>query len=274
MMELSVATANLYFEPFEQVLQIIAEAGFRNIELDLFWERNEWAMAQHLRGIPVKYVVRRVEEAGLRISSIHDGGGVLENEGSSIGFVNPALDQYLSEMGYAPGCLVFHTPHIEGKPSPGWWEQISSEIVSSLEKYRKACSFITIENMPLFDGYFVPLTTPQALSAFVVKNGLSATLDTTHYAQIGTDIVEAAKILGTSIKTVHLSDFLAGKSHVFIGEGELDLAGFFNAIDKGSLHAITLESSLSSVDNPDHKMSHKELVKRLRDARMRLEGLL
>jgi sugar phosphate isomerase/epimerase len=270
-MQLSVATANLYFQPFEQVLQIIAGAGFQNIELDLFWERKEWAMAQHLRGMPPGRVVRLVQQAGLRISSIHDGGGVLEDAGSSLGFVNPALDQYLSAMGGAPDCLVFHTPHVEGSLGPGWWERISDEIVGSLAKYRAACSFITIENMPLFDGYSVPLAAPEALSAFALKNDLGITLDTTHYAQIGIDIVEAARILGGAIKTVHLSDFKAGKAHVFIGDGELDLAGFFDVVDRQSLNAITLECSLSSRDHPDDGMSYNEAVGRLGEARARLE---
>lgn len=273
-MQLSVATANLYFQPFEHVLQTIAEAGFRNIELDLFWTRKEWAMAQHLKDVPIKHVVQQVQSAGLRISSIHDGGGVLENEVSTAGFVNPALDQYLSEMGYAPDCLVFHTPHIEGNPGIEWWKRISSEIVCALEKYRKTCSFITIENMPRFDGYFVPLITPDELNAFVGENDLGVTLDTTHYAQIGTDIVEAAKKLRENIKTIHLSDFKAGNAHVFIGEGELDLVGFFDVINKEKLNAVTLESSLASMDNPNHEMSYNELVNRLREARVRLECLL
>ena len=78
-MQISAATANLYTKPFEQVLEIISEAGFQNIELDLFWGRKDWAMAQHLRNVPVKQVIHMVEASGLRIRSIHDGGGVLEN---------------------------------------------------------------------------------------------------------------------------------------------------------------------------------------------------
>jgi sugar phosphate isomerase/epimerase len=128
--------------------------------------------------------------------------------------------------------------------------------------------------MPSFDGYFVPLITPAELYAFVTENNLSVTFDTTHYAQIGTDIIEAARELGTSIKTIHLSDFKAGHTHVFPGEGELDLSGFFDALDKTSLNTITLESTLASTDRPTHEMSHGELVSRLREARLRLERLL
>ena len=273
-MQLSVATANLYFRPFEQVLEIIAEAGFQNIELDLFWTRKEWAVAQHLKDLPAKSVMQLIQGYGLRISSIHDAGGVLENAHSTLGFINPILDQYLEAMGYAPDCLVFHTPHIEGNPGTGWWERISSEILRSLEKYRQACAFVTIENMPFFDGYFVPMTTPEELDAFVANNGLSVTLDTTHYAQIGTELLEAARILSANIKTIHLSDYKAGRTHVFIGEGELDLAGFFGVVDKGRLNAVTLECSLASINNSDREMSHKALVSRMKEARMRLERYL
>jgi sugar phosphate isomerase/epimerase len=273
-MKLSVATANLYLQPFEQVLEIIAEAGFQNIELDMFWEGKKWGMAQHLRDVPVKQVIQLVERSGLKISSIHDGGGVLEHRHSTNGFINPDLDRYLSEMDYAPECLVFHTPHIEGSPGNGWWEKISEEIVRSLEKYQKACSFVTIENMPLLDGYFVPLITPDELNAFVAKNGLGVTMDTTHYAQIDIDIVEAARKLSGNIKTIHLSDFKAGRTHVFIGVGELDFSGLFDVIDKGSLCAITLECSLSPLDNPHQEMSYTDLASRMREARKRLESLL
>lgn len=273
-MQLSVATANLYRQPFEQVLEIIAAAGFQNIELDLFWERKEWAVAQHLRDMPVQRVVRMVERSGLKISSIHDAGGVLEDERSTLGFINPTLDHYLGEMGYAPDCLVFHTPHIEGQPPAGWWQRISDEIVCSLEKYRQTCSFVCIENMPFFDGYFIPLTAPAELKAFVEANGLSVTLDTTHYAQIGTDIVDAARILGRSIRTIHLSDFSAGRTHVFPGEGELNLSGLFSVLDRDGLKAVTLESSLSLVDDPGREMRYNELVSRMAEARTRLERFL
>ncbi|MHC4714132.1 MAG: sugar phosphate isomerase/epimerase family protein [Planctomycetota bacterium] len=273
-MQLSAATAGLYFRPFEQALGIIAEAGLRSIELDLFWERKDGAMAQHLRDVPVKRAVRLIERSGLRISSIHDTGGVLDNTASMDGFINPTLDQYLDEVGYAPECLVFHTPHIEGDPGSDWWERISDKIVSSLEKYREACSFVTIENMPSLPGYYVPLATPRELDAFVTANGLGVTFDTTHYAQMGFDITEAAGQLRRSIRTIHLSDFEAGRTHVFVGDGDLDLPALFDVIDKNGLSTVTLECSLSSHDKPDEETSYSEMVARMREARIRVERIL
>ena len=63
-MRISFATANFYFLPFDETLEIIAEAGFQNIELDLFWEWKQWTMAQHLTrytrfpGDPVRPSIR------------------------------------------------------------------------------------------------------------------------------------------------------------------------------------------------------------------------
>jgi sugar phosphate isomerase/epimerase len=101
-MIVSAATANLYWLPFEQALAITAEAGFQNIELDLFWENKRWAIAQHLIDVPARRAIQLVEQAGLRVSSIHDPGGVLEESDSARGLVNPALDEYLDAMSCAP----------------------------------------------------------------------------------------------------------------------------------------------------------------------------
>jgi hypothetical protein len=62
-------------------------------------------------------------------------------------------------------------------------------------------------------------------------------------------------VLSSRIKTVHPSDFKEGKVHVLIGERELDLAGFLYELVQAGVSAITLESSLSSIDMPDCRMS-------------------
>lgn len=273
-MHISIATANFYFLPFEETLAIIAEAGFQNIELDLFWEWKQWAMAQHLKGIPVSQVIRSIHQSGLKVTSIHDGGGVLPDCQSTGGYINPQLDEYLDQLGYTPDFLVFHPPQAEGNLDANWWEQISSGIVRELDPYRGECSFLTIENEPLFDGFTVPLLTPETLLAFVNQNGLGVTVDTTHYAQMGTDIQDAARVLRDRIRSVHLSDYIDGKIHVFIGEGELDLMQFLHLIDRKKLTSVTLECSLSSLDKSDQQMSHDELVNRLKLLKKKVDSML
>src|SRR5512138_2874960 len=191
-MKTSIATANFYFLPVRQTLEIIAESGFEYIELDLPWERGRWAMAQHLKGMQAREVIDLINQYDLKVSSIHDTGGVIEDAHSIQGFVDPQLKEYLDQLGYAPGCIVFHTPHIEGPYDQRWWQTIAVEIVNAAESYRSGETVVTLENMPLFDGYYVPLTTPQELLAFVAPTELGITLDTAHYAQIGVDVVQAA----------------------------------------------------------------------------------
>ena len=271
-MQISIATANFYFLPFQQTLEIIAEAGFEHIELDLYWERGPWAIAQHLKGVEVREVVDMISRFGLKVSSIHDTGGVVNNAHSIQGFVNPQLKEYVDQLGYAPGCIVFHTPHIEGPYNQIWWQTVSDDIVKAAESYRSSETSVTVENMPFFDGYYVPLTTPQELLAFVSKNELGVTLDTTHYAQIGVDVVQAACVLQKKIKTIHLSDFVDGKTHVFIGNGELDFTNLFRVLDLSTLHSITLECSVGFLGENTLDLMQTEMVDRLKTAMSRLQG--
>jgi len=265
-MQISIATANLYFLPFQQTLEIIADAGFEHIELDLYWERGQWAVAQHLKGVGVHEVVDMINRSGLRVSSIHDAGGVVHNAHSIRGFIDPQLEEYLDQLGYAPGCIVFHTPHMQGPYNERWWQTVSGDIVKAAERYGSSETCVTLENMTPFDGYYVPLTTPQELLAFVSGSGLGVTLDTTHYAQIGVDVVQAARILQKKIKTIHLSDFADGQAHVFIGEGELDFGSLFRALDLSTLHSITLECSVGFLGENPLDMLQAEMVDRLRTA--------
>jgi len=271
-MHSSVATANFYFLPFAQTLEIIAEAGFAHIELDLYWESGKWAMAQHLKDIPVREVVRLVNQSGLTVSSIHDGGGVIEDPHTARGFANPQLAAYLDQLGYAPGCIVFHTPHRQGGCDKSWWQSISDKIARIAESYRSSQTSVTLENMPIFDGYYVPLTTPQELFAFVSERLLGVTLDTTHYAQMGIDVVEAARILKEKIRTIHLSDYLNGKPHVFIGEGSLDFVNFFRVLEFSTLRSVTLECSMGFLGETAFEMDPVIIIDRLRTARSRLHA--
>jgi sugar phosphate isomerase/epimerase len=278
-MNISVATANFYFLPFEETLELIAEAGFHNIELDLFWEWNDWAMAQHLQHMPVSQAIKSVHGSGLKVTSIHDTGGVLSDRNSLAGYINPQLDEYLDQLGYAPEYLVFHTPHAPGAWDADWWAHISGDILRALDPYRAFSKHLTLENMPYFEGFAVPLTTPEELHAFVTANNLEINLDTTHYALMGVDIKEAAGVLNGTIRSVHLSDYVSDdyasdRAHVFIGEGELDLAGFVSLLDPAVINTVTLECSVSTADRSDKQMSHAEILARMQLLRATTVDLL
>jgi sugar phosphate isomerase/epimerase len=273
-MHLSVATANFYFLPFEETLAIIAEAGFKHIELDLYWEWKQWSMAQHLKGMPIRQAIRLINHFGLEVTSIHDGGGLLRDYPSVAGYINPVLDEFLDQLGYSPFTLVFHPPQAEGELDGDWWERISGEIVCAIEPYRATSKHVTLENMPFFPGFSVPLITPEALVTFATEHEFGITVDTTHYAQIGVNLLGAARILQDNIQSVHLSDYLEGRTHVFVGEGKLDLRGFFSIVNPAGLDAVTLECSVTSLDKSDRQMGHSEMVERLKLAKAKVEHII
>jgi len=205
-MHLAVATANLYYLPFEQALNIIAEAGYAHVELALYWSGGPWAMAQHLRDLTASRAAAMISRAGLRVVCIHDGGGLLHDARSGAGYINPRLLEYLNALGYAPECIVMHPPYVADGETDVSWEEVSAGIVRCLDAYRSCCTSLTMENIPPIEGYCVPLTTPQGLGAFCAAHDLGVTLDTTHYAQMGTDPVAAAAVLRQQVRSVHLGD--------------------------------------------------------------------
>jgi sugar phosphate isomerase/epimerase len=263
-MHISIATANFYYLPFEQALALIAEAGYTEIELALFWERGSWAMAQHLRNVGARQIVQSIAHAGLHVSSIHDGGGVLHEAATIEGFINPFLDAILDELGYAPSCIVFHTPHIEGVYNQTWWQAIADPIAQAAARYRSRETMVTLENMPPFKGYSMTLITPNDLLEYATRYDLGVTLDTTHCAQMGLDIEQAAHVLGPQVHTIHLSDYRDGQSHVFPGAGVLDFKAFFKALVLPGVHAITLEASIGFPGEDVRQLDAATMVSRLR----------
>jgi sugar phosphate isomerase/epimerase len=273
-MHISIATANYYYLPFEQALEVIAGAGYSTIELALYWERGRWAMAQHLRDISAQQAVRDINQAGLHVASIHDGGGVLQSAGSIDGFINPQLDKMLSALGYAPQTIVLHAPHVEGTYANTWWPSIAAAIAGAAVRYQGTETVVTLENMPPFNGYTMSLLSPGELRDYAVAYNLGITIDTTHYAQMGTDIIAAAHLLGDHVRTIHLSDYRDGQTHLFPGEGVLDFPGFFKALTLSALQAITLECSAGFTSEDVRQLDLTTMISRLRLAGERLQSWL
>ena len=273
-MRIAVATANTYYLPFEQTLALIAEAGFQDVEVALYWKGGSWAMAQHLEGVSGRRAAEMISRAGLRVACIHDGGGVLERADSPAGYVNPLLDEYLDGLGYAPECIVCHTPHVAGEVSEDWWDGVSEAVVRALEPYRARCGALTLENTPPFDGYAVPLTMPDELGAFCAAHDVGVTLDTTHYAQMDVDAVAAAGLLRERVRSVHLSDYRGGRPHVYVGEGALDLPGVLGALNGADVRVVTLECSVGLPGEDVRTMAAGRMVERLRTAGERVQSWL
>ena len=273
-MYVSISTANLYQLPFETTLEIYARAGFRYLELDLFWEYEDFAMAQHLKGLKKEQVMKLVQDHGLEVSSLHDGGGILLSPDSPAGHTNPLLDEYLQVLDGKTKEIVIHTPHIKGSYSNGFWQKTFPMLTAALEKYRQQGYNLNIENMPTFEGFSVALLSAQELLDFVNRYDYNITLDVVHYAQIRSDYLQAARLLREKVRSVHLSDYYQGKTHVLIGEGELNLKRFLAELDLNNLHSLTLECSAAYLNEDVSKLNKVEVIERVQTIRERIMSWL
>ncbi len=109
---------------------------------------------------------------------------------------------------------------------------------------------LTLENMPLMGKRLMlapyVLNDYRDLIDFGIRKNLFFTFDTTHLGTFGNDPIEAfIQYFRTGrMKNVHLSDFRAFKSHLFLGRGDLPLAKLLNTMRVlGYDGMVTLEIS-------------------------------
>lgn len=269
----SVATATYYFLPFEQTLEIIAGAGFQTIELDLYWNKGPWGMAAHLKDYRPREIARRVEACGLRVATIHDGGGMLDARQYG-GYLHPDLRETVEALGYAPGAVIFHPPCRAGAENQRWWQARAPKIARQIKAFAGPDTLVAMENLTPQEGYYVPICTPRELLDFVARYEVGANLDVTHCAQIGVDFLQAARALGPHLAALHLSDFANGRPHVFLGDGGLNFPAFFRQVDLSGVRFLTLECSAARLGEDPRQLSQADFTARLAEAKRRLEGLV
>ncbi len=107
---------------------------------------------------------------------------------------------------------------------------------------------LSLENMALVGKRL--MLTPHVLNgyedliAFGMERNLYFTFDTTHLASFGSDVTAAfLKYYHTKrLKNIHVSDYAAYKSHLFLGRGELPFARLLNTARRlGYDELVTLE---------------------------------
>ncbi len=212
-------------------------------------------------------VINLVSDKGLKISNIHDGGGVIEQDRQSA--IDTVLDEYLSILDTDLECLVFHPPHKKTDDGAKWWSRYQRDYRNEIKRLADKYT-ICIENIPEFKDYYVPLITPENLYEFCIDNNVFVDIDTTHYAQLDINIIKALQILGNRTKSVHISDYRINEPHVFPGEGVLDLKGFLRNLQEYDVKVITLECTLDKPRN----LSRDQLTQRLITAREFLENAI
>ncbi len=263
-MKTSISTANLYTIPFRDTLKIIKSAGFEYIELAEYWKGGDWEIAQHLKNIPVKDVLQMVDDSGLQISTLHDLGGLIENDSDTI--ISKSTYEYMEYSKSDIPCVVFHTP-IKKTSDSNWWPKYKSKVISDLNSF-KGDHITCIENLPFFDNYVVPLTDPEEMKAFALEADIHINIDTTHYGQCSIELNKAAIHLKDRVRTIHISDYHDGKQHVFVGDGELNFSEFAQHLDLSLLHAVTIECGIPRGSN-----DHNYIIEKYKEAKARTEEI-
>ncbi|MHB0878000.1 MAG: sugar phosphate isomerase/epimerase family protein, partial [Anaerolineae bacterium] len=225
-------------------LRLAAAAGCDGIELVL----DPWSIALG----PAR--LRRLSDGyGLPVSALHPPLFALPGwSRSETAFAR--IGRYAAAVG-SP-LVVLHPPR------PNDLEMVHGGFDRGLQAMRRAAGdavTLTVENVAVFHPEDIghDCVWPERVAAFAADRGLGITLDTTHLASTGQDLVAAYECVHAHVQHVHLSDFRTPrrfldrpslhtyvKHHQLPGAGDLDIAELLLHMRRhGYDGALTLELS-------------------------------
>ncbi len=250
---LALSTGSLYTYGLDRVFGLAKEAGFDGIEVlvDKRWDTRQADYLKHLmdrHGLPIvslhspfhliqvpgweqdsiwrlKRTVELAEALGARVVVAHPPLGWLRISLRVTGASNKR-DFW---VGLPLSWFV-------GRPYARW-------LCGKLETFQKGTGVtIAVENMPHrqigllgFDLY--QMTRLESLECF-----RHLTLDTTHLATHGIDIIQTYERLAGRVAHVHLSNYNNGQEHRLLQDGHLPLADFLRRLNQdGYRGGVTLE---------------------------------
>ena len=269
-MNIAVSTGVLYQETFQKTLELIKKAGFDYIELLTYWYSidDKWEIGSNLKKMSPGDVLTMIKDSGLKISSLHDSGGIIYSEACTL--ISESTYNFLEYAANEIPCIVLHTPQKKTFKST-WWKKECSIYGNEMKELGKK-TLVCIENVIEGYGHSVSMMKPKELLEFATEYEIYVNVDTSNFMQSGIDITEAARILKDRVKTVHLSDYARGEPYMFIGDGSLDFQNFFDTLDISILHSVTLECKL---DYNYFQDGYEEyIVKRLKMAKLIMESLM
>lgn len=241
------STGSLYPFGLDRVYGWAVEAGYDGVEI-MMDERWDTHQAEYLRGLADKY--------GIPVRALHPplfrGAWNLDPEETLVRVVKLA-----GEVG--ADVVVAHPP-ANGSTLEIWSRE-------TLADARKGAAAVAVENMPrnrirrfLFSWDAQYCYRPEHLA------GLGdVTLDTSHLAASGVDVMEALETLGGQLRHVHLSDSnrTGRDEHRVPGRGSLPLKEFLAALAEIDYPgAVSLELKPWPLGAPDPK----EILARMREA--------
>lgn len=258
-MKVSVSTGLYYTKPYDEILDIIAEAGGQYIEL---------FMNQAFLDVPLEAIKKAVDQRGLKVLSIHLPLTFLAHQRDE------SEDYWMAKcIEYAEvlGAKVLVSHFFYKKDGSGNNDQNHFE---TIEKYTKLSNkHICTENFPK-EGLETILRDNQALVLRLEGFRGCMTYDTTHAASTGVDIVEQYHVFKPYIRNIHLSDFKDGNEHIVLGGGDLPIRKLVKALKTDDYpHPLTLEFDF---ENPKRNQvsDNKTAVRMLKDSIQYIHGCI
>ena len=250
------STGSLYPFGLDRAYGWAAEAGYDGVEImmDERWDTHQHAYLSHLagrHGIPVLALHTPLYKGAWRL----DPGKTLVRSAR------------LAEKVVAPVVIVHPPP--PGRPLSRWAK-------GPLKQARTYNVSVAVENMSrpgtrhVFSIRRRSCFRPEHLS------GLGdVTLDTSHVAASGLDLMEVYGKLASQLRHVHLSDsdLTGGDQHRLPGNGKLPLKEFLSRLGESDYPGVvSLELKPWPLGTPDPEVIQKRMREALRFTREGLEG--
>ena len=235
-MEVAISTGLLYKRSAEEILDLIAEAGCRNVEI---------CLNQSFMNLSSKQLNRLLEERCLKATSIHLPFAFLMAEtGMSEGQWIEKCLKMAEDLGAS--LLVSHAPY---KVENG--ERVCNEVSHKevISHYNHVSSIeVTTENLPPIGFGFIGERYDELLS-YLEDSNADLTYDVTHSGACGRDVIEDFLMFEPHVKNIHLSDFANGNEHKILGAGDLPLDVFLKLLKERDYKGLlTIELDYENKD--------------------------
>jgi sugar phosphate isomerase/epimerase len=230
-------------EPFDRALDAIARLGFEEMDVGAIPGFCEHYLATGSNAATRQAFVAQVQSAGVRVRSINADPGCFHAPGADPSAIRHAFHEYvllarqLGVVGVAVGTGI-----------PVERAAVGSALARTARGLSDLAALAADEGLQLFveAPHTMQLCTTVDLACELVDQvageNIRLVLDTSHVHVSGASLPATARAFGSRLAHVQLRDARGRDFHYAIGEGDIEFAGFFEALqDMGYEGHFTLE---------------------------------
>ncbi len=235
-----IGTASAFFREFKlkQTINLVAEAGYDCLEI--------WADHMREQGDSPKQVYQLAREAGLCLS-LHGPSYDLNPLSNNPGIRQESIKQLTEALRLASELEVELMVVHPGRFSSSWdTEELFFprlvDFVSSLATEARPLGVeLSIELMEVRAKEF--FQTPEDAAKLMNNNipGVGITVDIAHFYTLGDEVALLKQINPKWINHVHLSDSGAERTHLPLGQGEVDIGAVLQTLPASYDGIINIE---------------------------------